>query len=586
MDTLVFILQLLGSLGVFLFGMKVMSEGIQRCAGDRMRKIMATMTHNRFAAVATGLVITGLLQSSSATTVMVVSFVNAGLLTLIESIGVIMGANLGTTLTAWIIAAVGKFSISDIAIPIIGIGLPMIFIGRSRWKSFGETLIGFGLLFFGLALLKESVPDVQGMLRSSDAAVQEQARDIQRFIASLSGNGHLSIFIFLVLGVGLTICVQSSSAAMAITITLAMQGWIGFQESAAIVLGENIGTTITAWLASIGTAVNAKRAARAHFLFNVIGVSWMLALFVPFTNAVVWLADLLPDGARVPSQNTEIGFQLAIFHSAFNLMNICLLVGFVPLVGRIVTRIVKEPAEAQAPPHRLRFISGGMLDIGELNIPEAENATRELAGITRTMFTGCMEVFRNPHIDLTDEVKRLKAMEDAADILTHDITEYLVRTSSAEISPENARAVSRMLRIAAELEEITDAAYRLIQATKRRYAKGRVLEGESTAGTLELSGKVLEMIELYSDILASQATAVKLRKAEELERSIAKLRKQHNKLATARMTAAPESVKAELITIDINNQLDMIASHGLNVVQSAYYLVAHDEVPETRRVPL
>lgn len=586
MDTLVFILQLLGSLGVFLFGMKVMSEGIQRCAGDRMRKIMATMTHNRFAAVATGLVITGLLQSSSATTVMVVSFVNAGLLTLIESIGVIMGANLGTTLTAWIIAAVGKFSISDIAIPIIGIGLPMIFIGRSRWKSFGETLIGFGLLFFGLALLKESVPDVQGMLRSSDAAVQEQARDIQRFIASLSGNGHLSIFIFLVLGVGLTICVQSSSAAMAITITLAMQGWIGFQESAAIVLGENIGTTITAWLASIGTAVNAKRAARAHFLFNVIGVSWMLALFVPFTNAVVWLADLLPDGARVPSQNTEIGFQLAIFHSAFNLMNICLLVGFVPLVGRIVTRIVKEPAEAKGPPHRLRFISGGMLDIGELNIPEAENATRELAGITRTMFTGCMEVFRNPHIDLTDEVKRLKAMEDAADILTHDITEYLVRTSSAEISPENARAVSRMLRIAAELEEITDAAYRLIQATKRRYAKGRVLEGESTAGTLELSGKVLEMIELYSDILASQATAVKLRKAEELERSIAKLRKQHNKLATAHMTAAPESVKAELITIDINNQLDMIASHGLNVVQSAYYLVAHDEVPETRRVPL
>ena len=497
-----------------------------------------------------------------------------------------MGSILGTTLTAWIIAAVGKFSISDIAIPIIGIGLPMIFIGRSRWKSFGETLIGFGLLFFGLALLKESVPDVQGMLRSSDAAVQEQARDIQRFIASLSGNGHLSIFIFLVLGVGLTICVQSSSAAMAITITLAMQGWIGFQESAAIVLGENIGTTITAWLASIGTAVNAKRAARAHFLFNVIGVSWMLALFVPFTNAVVWLADLLPDGARVPSQNTEIGFQLAIFHSAFNLMNICLLVGFVPLVGRIVTRIVKEPAEAKAPPHRLRFISGGMLDIGELNIPEAENATRELAGITRTMFTGCMEVFRNPHIDLTDEVKRLKAMEDAADILTHDITEYLVRTSSAEISPENARAVSRMLRIAAELEEITDAAYRLIQATKRRYAKGRVLEGESTAGTLELSGKVLEMIELYSDILASQATAVKLRKAEELERSIAKLRKQHNKLATARMTAAPESVKAELITIDINNQLDMIASHGLNVVQSAYYLVAHDEVPETRRVPL
>jgi phosphate:Na+ symporter len=227
-----------------------------------------------------------------------------------------------------------------------------------------------------------------------------------------------------------------------------------------------------------------------------------------------------------------------------------------------------------------------MLDIGELNIPEAENATRELAGITRTMFTGCMEVFRNPETDLSDEVKRLKAMEDAADVLTHDITEYLVRTSTAEISPQNARAVSRMLRIAAELEEISDAIYRLIQATKRRYSKGRVLGEETTAGTLDLAAKVLEMIHLYSDILATQATADKLRKAEELERVIAKLRKQQNKLATNRMTAVPESVKAELITIDLNNQLDMIASHGLNVVQSAYYLVAHDEVPETRRVPV
>ncbi|MCU0781055.1 MAG: Na/Pi symporter, partial [Akkermansiaceae bacterium] len=519
-------------------------------------------------------------------TVMVVSFVNAGLLTLVESIGLIMGANLGTTLTAWIIAVVGKFSISDIAIPIIGIGLPLIFIGKSRWRSFGEALIGFGLLFFGLALLKDAVPDVQGMLKSTDPAVQEQARDIQAFIASLSGKGFLSVLIFLALGVGLTICVQSSSAAMAITITLAMQGWIGLEESAAIVLGENIGTTITAWLASIGTAVNAKRAARAHFLFNVIGVCWMLLVFGFFVRGVVWLADLLPDSARGSSHNSEIGFQLAIFHSSFNFVNICLLVGFVPVLAKIVTRIVKEPAGGEEPAHRLRFISGGMLDIGELNIPEAENATRELAGITRTMFTGCMEVFRHPHTDLTDEVKRLKAMEDAADILTHDITEYLVRTSSAEISPENARAVSRMLRIAAELEEITDAIYRLIQATKRRYTKGRVLSEENTAGTLELAARVSEMIDLYSEILASQATAAKLRRAEELERAIAKLRKQQNKQATVRMTAAPESVKAELITIDLNNQLDMIASHGLNVIQSAYYLVAHDEVPETRRVPV
>ena len=263
MDTVIFILKILGSLGVFLFGMKVMSEGIQRTAGDRMRRIMATMTHNRFAGVATGLVTTGLIQSSSATTVMVVSFVNAGLLTLVESIGVIMGANLGTTLTAWIIATIGKFSLSTVALPIIGIGLPLFFAGKNRLKSFGEVLIGFGLLFYGLFLLKESVPDVRSMLASTDEAVKAQAESIRAFVESVSGKGYVSLIIFLMIGVLLTLVVQSSSAAMAITVTLAIQGWIGFHESAAIVLGENIGTTVTAWLASIGTSVNAKRAARA-----------------------------------------------------------------------------------------------------------------------------------------------------------------------------------------------------------------------------------------------------------------------------------------------------------------------------------
>ena len=491
MDTLLFILKILGSLGVFLYGMKVMSEGIQRSAGDRMRRIMATMTHNRFTAVLTGLLITSLVQSSSASTVMVVSFVNAGLLTLVESIGIIMGANLGTTLTAWIIATVWKFSLSEIAIPIIGVGLQLFFIGKNRWKNFGEILIGFGLLFYGLHLLKETVPDVKGMLTSTDAAIQEQAREIQAFVANFSGKGYLSVLVFLFLGIVLTLIVQSSSAAMAITVTLAIQGWIGFEESAAIVLGENIGTTVTAWLASIGTTVNARRAARAHLLFNVIGVVWMLVIFYPFTELAVWLGSHLPDSWRGKDHSADIGFHLAIFHSLFNFANILLLVAFVPQIARIVTKLVKETPSTGNKTHRLRFISGGMVDLGELNLPEAENSTRELAGITRDMFIGYLDVFKNPAADLSSEVKRLKALEDEADVLTHDITEYLVRTSAAEISQENARSVTRMLRIVSELEEISDAIYRLIQITQRKYEKGRAFGDEATDNVLIFATKIV-----------------------------------------------------------------------------------------------
>lgn len=580
MTTFVFILKILGSLGVFLYGMKVMSEGVQRTAGDRMRKVMATMTHNRFTAILTGLAITSVIQSSSATTVMVVSFVNAGLLTLIESIGVIMGANLGTTMTAWIIAAVGKFSLSDVAIPIIGIGLPLFFAGRNRWKNFGEILIGFGLLFYGLYLLKESVPDVKGMLTSTDPLVQERARDIQSFVNNFSGMGYLSVIVFLILGILLTLVVQSSSAAMAITVTMAIQGWIGFEESAAIVLGENIGTTVTAWLASIGTAVNAKRAARAHFLFNVLGVLWMLVLFYPFSRGVLWLGSQLPESVRGTDQSTEIGFQLAIFHSLFNFTNILLLVGFIPQLAALVTRWIKEPASERLQPHRLRFISGGMVDLGELNLPEAENSTRDLAGITREMFVGYLEVFKNPAADLGAEVTRLKALEDEADVLTHDITEYLVRTSAAEISQENARSVTRMLRIVSELEEISDAIFRLIQITQRKYTKGRSFGDEATENILAFAGKILDLIDLYSEVLVTGATEAKLHQAQEIENATDKMRKQFNKRAMKRMAETADSVKTEMLTIDMNNQFELIANYGLNVVQSAYYLLKHDEIPD------
>jgi phosphate:Na+ symporter len=364
------ILYILGGLGIFLYGMRVMSDAITKIAGAGMRRIMASMTKNRFYGLLTGLFVTCLVQSSSATTVMVVSFVNAQLLTLTESIGVIMGANLGTTLTGWIIASVGKFSLSKIALPIIGIGFPFIFSKKAKFKHTGEFLVGFGLLFFGLSELKNAVPDVKSLLQSSDPRDLQMVREIQATIEQLNSHGFGSILIFLVIGILLTIVVQSSSAAMGITIILAVNGWINFEIAAAIVLGENIGTTITAWLASIGTSVCARRAARAHLIFNVVGTLWMLLLFYPFVSMIdnlmpgaIFAEDVTSaeldshyskNGIEGEPQTDEIArakkfiidtnipLHLSLFHTMFNLCNIGLLIGFAPMISRTVERMVKD----------------------------------------------------------------------------------------------------------------------------------------------------------------------------------------------------------------------------------------------------
>lgn len=572
------ILQILGSLGIFLYGMKVMSEGIQRVAGDGMRKIMATMTHNRFTAAFTGLFTTILVQSSSATTVMVVSFVNAGLLTLFESIGVIMGANLGTTVTAWIIAAVGKFSLAKIAVPIIGIGLPFFFAGKGRVKSSGEVLIGFGLLFFGLSLLKQAVPDVKSMLASDDLVIKEQAEAVLAWVKGLSGHGIASRFIFLALGILLTLLVQSSSAAMAVTVTLAMNGWIGFEDSAAIVLGENIGTTVTAWLASVGANTNARRAARAHFLFNVIGVIWIMLVFTWFTYGIDWLSGHLPSSLRTANHTSDIGFSLAIFHSVFNLANILLLIGFVPLIEKTVIRWVPETESARKR-SRLKFITQSMVDLGELNIPEAEKAMQELSDITREMFDGYVNVFQNPDQDLTTKVQFLKDLEDDADILTHDITEYLVRCSTAELSPKNAQTVARMLRVVSELEEICDAIYRLVKLTQRKYDKKRVFSAEITADIEQHTLVVSDLIEVYRKKMGRPVSESDLATAMRLEGKSNRHRKKFNKAAMKQMQDNVP-VQTGMLSIEMNNHLEQIADHALHVVQTAYYETHEDEAPE------
>jgi phosphate:Na+ symporter len=488
-----------------------------------------------------------------------------------------MGANLGTTVTAWIIAVFTKVSVSSVAIPIVGIGLPFLFIGKNKSKSYGEVLIGFGLLFLGLGLLKDAVPDVKSLLSpDADPEVKANAEAILTWIKSVSGHGYGSLLIFLALGVGLTLAVQSSSAAMAITVTLALNGWIGFHESAAIVLGENIGTTVTAWLASLGANTNAKRAARAHFLFNVIGVIWMLVVFYPFAEYVEHLGGMLPESVRTGKlHSTPIGFNLAIFHTLFNLLNIILLIGFVPLIANLVTRWVKEPGLSDTPPgrERLTYISQSLVDVGELNLPEAQNATKAMAKLTADMFRGIVEVFNSPDEDLSQKVVGIKRMEQDSDNMMHDITDYLVRCSAAELSEENAASLTAMMRIIAELEEIADCEYRLMKLVERKYNKNHAFAPEVVESLNSFSVSVQEFLDLYNEKLFSTISATDLRAANKLENVIDQLRKSLNKESVKRMREGGNVIEAEMLNIDINNQFEKIGNHALHVLETAQELV-------------
>ncbi|MFP6901897.1 MAG: Na/Pi cotransporter family protein, partial [Opitutales bacterium] len=597
------LLYVMGGLGIFLFGMKVMSEGIQKVAGEGMRRIMATMTQNRFFGLMTGVLVTCLVQSSSATTVMVVSFVNAQLLTLMESIGVIMGANLGTTLTGWIIATVGTFSLAKIALPIIGLGLPMIFVSKPKIKSFGEILVGFGLLFFGLGELKEAVPDVKSLLKSTEPTDQLLVQDVQTMIEQLNSFGFGSVLIFLGIGVLLTLLVQSSSAAMGITIIVAINGWINFEIAAAIVLGENIGTTVTAWLASLGASLNAKRAARAHFIFNVAGVCWMLALFYPFIGMVdtfmpgsIHQADVTqeeiqayvethPDSRgddesklKKAMVDVNIPLHLSLFHTLFNLCNICLLIGFAPHLGRLVEKIVKpqettgeEPASGSLA--AVHYEGSGVLPkTGELNLALVEAEVNRLAAVTRYMFEGFVEVFEHPDEDRGELVKELLALENKCDELTLDITQTLIHCTTDSLAGESALRVTSLLRVAAELEDIGDCCHRLVQLAHRKYRKDRILPDETKREIKVFSEQILDFMDLYQTHLKDKATLPDMEEAEKIENRIDYSRKMLRKGAVKRMQEAV-NVKAEMIYVDILNEMERIGNDALNIVQALNHVV-------------
>ncbi|HPD94699.1 MAG: Na/Pi cotransporter family protein [Bacteroidales bacterium] len=450
------LLELIGSLGLFLYGMKTMSESLQKAAGDKMRNILATMTSNRFMGIVTGLLVTTAIQSSSATTVMVVSFVNAGLLNLVQAIGVIMGANIGTTFTAWMISLLGfKFSITIIAIPLIGIAFPMLFSRKSSVKFWGEFIIGFSLLFIGLDYLKNSVPRI------------DQNPEMFHFLSNYTNMGFGSVLIFLLLGTILTIVIQSSSATMALTLVMCNQGWISYELGAAMVLGENIGTTITANLAAIIGNVSAKRAARAHLIFNLIGVIWMLIVFFPFTETIAHLMEHYT-GASPETNPDSIPIALSIFHSTFNFINTGVLVWFTPIIVKMVTWIVPSKKDEDED-FKLVHINLGLMSTAELSIVQAhkeiityENRVHRMFGFVCTLFSETNDK------DFENLYQRIEKYETISDRVEVEIATYLNKVSTYELSDESSKKLQAMFRIISEIESVADSNAHLARALKRK----------------------------------------------------------------------------------------------------------------------
>lgn len=525
-----------------------MSEGLQKVSGEGLRALISNMTRNRLSGIVSGTLMTTLVQSSSATTVMIVSFVNARLLTLTESIGMIMGANLGTTTTFWIVAFLGfKFSLAKIALPCVGIGVAMIFFRTPKVRNTGEALIGFGILFLGLNFLKGSVPNVK------------ENPELFSFLADWSGQTG-SVAIFFIFGVLLTILVQSSSVAGAITLTLAAKGWIGYEDAAAIVIGENVGTTITANLAAMTAGVEAKRAARAHFLFNMVGVCWMIFLFHPFAELI---DKITPGDANDPAHTL---YHLALFHSMFNLTNICLQFPFVKQLAFLSTKMVRDKESNQSNETHIQYQAPNLPQTGEINLAEAQREIKGMAELTLEMFRGFNEVYERPDEDLGSRVKELKEMEERSDRLAFDITQYLIYCTSSELSRERLNEVTVMLRVISELEEICDNTYDLVKLAERKYRKQRVLPEGTQEAIRNFSKPVDQFITFYIECLGKKVTAANIETAMQLENTIDASRKKLRREAVRRMSD-PSNVKSEMLYIDILNNIESIGDHSLNILK-------------------
>lgn len=584
-------MMLVGSLGLFLYGMKIMSEGLQKAAGNKLRSILTAMTKNRFTGVLTGVFITALIQSSSATTVMVVSFVNAGLLNLLQSVTVIMGANIGTTVTAWIISFFGfKFSISAYAIPLIAIATPLIFSANGKRKSYGEFILGFALLFMGLDMLKNSVPDLKNN------------PEILEFLTRFTQSGYISVVIFLVIGTLLTIVVQSSSATMAITLIMVSKGWISYELGAAMVLGENIGTTITANIAAIPANISAKRAALAHTLFNITGIIWMLFLFFPFLNMVTNLAEFLgfgnptlfsqelstnPDAIRIVSNEsgllsaeeliyqkqlmvyqTSTSYGLALFHSMFNIINTSLLVWFAKAITNVVSFIIKKKATDEE--FQLRYISTGLLSTSELSLIQAWNEIKSYGLRTQKMFSIARTFYEEKNEN--EAVKlftRLQKYESISDRMEVEIARYLSKVGDGRLSEESKHQIQKMMRVVSEIESVSDGCYNIARTVVRRNESSIVYTKEMDENIQLMMNLVDKAIQNMIDALENDDVSDdELNRSKNTENEINNFRNQLRTQNILDINAKKYEYQVSVTYMDIIIECEKMGDYIINIMEA------------------
>ena len=548
-------LKLLGSLALFLYGMKIMSEGLQKFAGDRLRKILTAMTTNRVTGVLTGVLITALIQSSSATTVMVVSFVNAGLLTLSQSIGVIMGANIGTTVTAWIISALGfKVDIAAFALPLLAFGIPLLFSQKSHRKSIGEFIFGFSFLFMGLQALKANAPDLGAN------------PEMLAFVQNYTDMGFLSIILFLFIGAILTMIVQASAATMAITLIMCANGWIDYHLGVALVLGENIGTTITANLAALTGNTQSRRAALAHLVFNIFGVMWVLVLFYPFTAAVSWFVT---DVMNISDPAVAVSFKLAAFHTAFNISNTFIMIWFVGLIEKTVCFLIKGKKDEDEE-YRLRYITGGMLSTAELSILQAHKEITLFAERTGRMLDMVKALFYEKNEDAFLKIySRVEKYESISDRMEIEIANYLTCVAEGRLSSEGKEEIRIMLRAVSEIESIADSCNNMARSIKRRNEFKSIFTDEQNHNVdqmLALTEKALHrMIEILKK---SELVRDDVNPSYNIENEINNYRNQLKIHNVENINNKKYQYQDGVYYMDIIGEAEKLGDYVLNVVQA------------------
>ena len=566
------IFTLLGAMGMFLYGMNLMSAGLQKAAGDRLRGFLSAMTSNPFKRVMTGVGITALIQSSSATTVMVVSFVNAGLLTLVQAIGVIMGAHIGTTITAWMVSLLGfKADISILAVPLMLLGFLFSNSKKNQRKNIGELIVGFSLLFLGLSFMKESVPDLK------------QTPEVLEFVRQWAGLGFWSVLIFLGIGTVLTLILQSSSATMAITLIMLSMGWIPFPMACAMVLGENIGTTITANIAaSVGNPA-AKRAALSHTIFNVFGVIWALILFRPFLNLVGKIIELMgypnpaaqgfavdnPDGAT----GTAALYGLSMLHTLFNLINTLILVWFTDLIAKVVTKLVKEPENKEEKAFRLKYIEAGPLATPELATEQAFKEIIHFAQISRNGLGYARAAINENDPDKFEELRgKLVKYEEISDRIEYEIATFLNAVSAEEISSRTSIMIKAMYKIIGELESLGDSGESISRILSRRNIHNKTFDAE----TIKKLNAMVDLVDNAYAVMIENLTLAFDGNLDEIANAYSaedRINNQRNNLRDEEIESIESDRKnyqTSVYYMDIVSELETMGDFMINISQTLY----------------